>query len=96
MLPENFRRNVRAAREHLGLTQLELAERLDVSAAYICQVESGRYVPGIRLVEKMADALGVAGHELLMPPRLFLSARNSETSATRRPAATRKNSLVAT
>lgn len=39
-------RIVREARQSLGLTQAQLAERLKVSANYVYQVESGRRSPG--------------------------------------------------
>jgi Predicted transcriptional regulator with C-terminal CBS domains len=71
MLHENFCHNVRRQRESLGLTQHDLAERLEVSRPYIAQVEGGRCVPTLDLVERFAEALGVSGHQLLLPPKKF-------------------------
>ena len=71
---EYFCHNVRTAREALGLTQGRLAEKLEVSRPYVAQVEGGRCVPSLDLVERFADALGVHAHELLLPPKKFAAA----------------------
>lgn len=54
---------VRAWREHLGLTQAEIAERLGVSqSAYAQQESSDRLRKSSR--EKIAAALGIASEQL--------------------------------
>lgn len=64
-LAENLK-TLRAARQ---LTQEDVAERCRLSVAYISLLErSGRNAP-LNTVEKIADALGVEPHLLLMPPR---------------------------
>ncbi len=64
-LAENLK-TLRAARQ---LTQEDVAERCKLSVAYISLLErSGRNAP-LNTVERIADALGVEPHLLLMPPR---------------------------
>ena len=46
-------REVRASR---GMTQSDLADRANVSEAYVGRLERGRAAPGIDLVEKLARA----------------------------------------
>jgi transcriptional regulator with XRE-family HTH domain len=56
-------REVRASR---GLTQAALAERAEVSEAYVGRLERGQAAPGIDLVEKLAQALGTTAADLLL------------------------------
>ncbi len=51
--------NIRRLREEAGLTQRELAKKAGVSHSYISEVERGSTVPSVRLIEKIAKALGV-------------------------------------
>lgn len=52
---------VRGARKRLGgagITQAELAARLDVSTSYVCDIERGRRTSGRpQLIERLAEAL---------------------------------------
>lgn len=43
------------------LTQQELAERLGFSPQYICDLESGRRMPSIKIVNAIVDKLGRDG-----------------------------------
>jgi len=52
---------VRSRREHLGLTQVELAELASVSTRFVHMLETGK--PSVRL-DKTLDVLGVLGLEL--------------------------------
>lgn len=51
---------VKTARKVKCLTQQQLAERTGLSRTYLCDVENGRYSPGIETVIKIADALGTS------------------------------------
>ena len=65
--PEIVRRfaaRLRRLRLERGLTQVELARRAKVAQSYVGRLESARSAPGIDLVERLADALGVAPEEL--------------------------------
>lgn len=41
------------------LTQKQLAERCEVDTAHVCLIETGRRLPSIRVVCRLADALEV-------------------------------------
>lgn len=50
---------IRAAREEVGLTQLQLADRMQVSQPVIAALESGRGNPTVGQLAAVADALQV-------------------------------------
>lgn len=57
---------VRRARIEAGLTQAELAKRIEASASYITNVEAGRANLTVGQLAHIADALG-AGREIALP-----------------------------
>ena len=63
-----FAASLRAARRTRGMTQRELAERAELTETYISRLESAGAAPGIDLVGRLADALGVSTHDLLPDP----------------------------
>ena len=46
-------------REYRGLTQDTLAKNAGTNAAYLSQIETGRRTGSVRLLRRLADALGV-------------------------------------
>ncbi len=60
-----FGRNVRSARIRHGWTQGELASRVAISVRYLSDIERGRAVVGLKLVEDFATVLRVTPAELL-------------------------------
>jgi DNA-binding XRE family transcriptional regulator len=48
---------LKAARIDAGLTQADLADRLDVSQAYIAKVEAPSYKPSERLIRRVTAAI---------------------------------------
>lgn len=46
-----------ALRKRRGITQQEIAERTGMKRTNIVRIESGRYVPTIEVLVKLADAL---------------------------------------
>lgn len=56
---------LRRERQARGLSLRELADRLDLSASLISQVETGRARPSVRTLYALADALDVSLDELL-------------------------------
>jgi predicted transcriptional regulator len=55
---------VRAWREHLGLTQGEVAERAEMTQAALAQIESGKHKTRQATLKKLADALGIGVAQL--------------------------------
>lgn len=56
---------IRQRRLSLGMTQAELAQRLDVSDKAISRWETSRGLPDITLIEPLAKALGISVAELM-------------------------------
>jgi len=57
---------LRAQRERMGLTQMDLAKKAKVSQAYIASLETGtRTNPSLTILKRLAKALGVSLAELL-------------------------------
>lgn len=60
-MPQNlysaFCRNVRGRMSSLGITQTELARRLDVDPSYVSQILNGHRRPGLDSLESFAKAL---------------------------------------
>jgi transcriptional regulator with XRE-family HTH domain len=65
----NLIRNIKRYRRISGITQMELAERCDVSSGYISEIEIGRKYPSHVMFQKIADALTVEPYKLLMDAR---------------------------
>lgn len=66
-LREIMATNVRTLRAARKMTQEELADRTDISARYLGSIERAKVSASITVVGRIAEALGVAAHELLMP-----------------------------
>lgn len=64
-LHQRFCDNLRARRKELGLTQQELADRMQTSQPNIAALEAGRYVPLLTTIEQLADALDCSVESLL-------------------------------
>ncbi len=60
----NLSEKLREMRKRKGLTQKELAEKIDVSESYICQVENGKMI-SIKKLDKLAKVLGCEARDLL-------------------------------
>ena len=52
-------RKIYKIRKEKGLTQEKLAERVGVSTTYIGYLEIGARIPNLRMIYKIANALGV-------------------------------------
>ncbi len=57
--------NIRARRRELNMTQKELADKVQVCQAMICQIERGTKTPTLPLGQEIAQALGVSVNYLL-------------------------------
>lgn len=63
----NIGQNIKLVRLQANLKQRELAEKLGVSEAMICQWETGKRIPKKETIKKIADGLGVHPSELIGP-----------------------------
>ncbi|MEO1576418.1 MAG: cupin domain-containing protein [Pseudomonadota bacterium] len=59
---------LRARRRELGLTLQELAEKAELSAAFLSQAENGKATPSIVSLINIAKALGTDVHYFISPP----------------------------
>ena len=68
-LEEEFARAqmVIGARTHADISQAELAERMGTSQSAIARLESGRFKPSTRTLEKLAAATGMKLRIVLEP-----------------------------
>ena len=64
-----FGANLRDYRKSQGLTQTELAKRLDVGSVYLSQLEAGSRAPSAGMMVAVAAALGCTVTDLLAPPK---------------------------
>ena len=56
---DDYADRIRKKREEIGLTQRELAAKLNEKESLIHQLESGRFNPNIGLAKKLQNALGI-------------------------------------
>lgn len=59
-LREVFATNLRRLRHEKGLSQDDLAYEAEVSRSYLSQLEKGTYYASLKIVARLAEALGVA------------------------------------
>ena len=57
---------IRTCREALGLTQEQLAERVQVNTSYLSQIERGMKVPSLVVLQRIAAGLNTTLGELLV------------------------------
>jgi transcriptional regulator with XRE-family HTH domain len=57
--------NLREARERLGLTQEQVAERSGVHATEVSRIEAGKRDPRVSTLERLANAVEVKPGKLL-------------------------------
>jgi transcriptional regulator with XRE-family HTH domain len=69
-LRDVFATNLRRLRNEKGLAQDDLAYEAEVSRSYLSQLEKGAFYASLKIVGKLAEALGVEPAELLrLPPK---------------------------
>jgi transcriptional regulator with XRE-family HTH domain len=68
--------NLREARERLGLTQEEVAQRSGVHSTEVSRIEAGKRDPQVSTVERLAQAVEVKPGQLLEAGPRFGAARN--------------------
>jgi transcriptional regulator with XRE-family HTH domain len=57
---------LKTRRQALGFTQRLLADKLGVEPSHVAFIESGRRKPSLKLVARIADALGINRQELVV------------------------------
>lgn len=62
---DRFSAKLRELRSGRGLTQAQLAEKVNTTTSYIGRLESGSVAPGIDTLERLASALAATTHELI-------------------------------
>jgi transcriptional regulator with XRE-family HTH domain len=67
-LREVFATNLRRLRDDKGMSQDDLAYSAEVSRSYLSQLEKGVYYASLKIVGRLAEALGVEPAELLKTP----------------------------
>lgn len=60
-----FNENLKNARVNAGLSQKEVAEKIGVAKSTYSLYESGNREPGVPIIKKIAEILGVSADELL-------------------------------
>jgi transcriptional regulator with XRE-family HTH domain len=61
---EVLAKNLKENRRKLGITQPALAERANLSTHYLAMIEVARKFPTADVLERLANALGIAPYEL--------------------------------
>lgn len=64
--------NIRRLRKEHGLTQAQLAERIDKTVEMVCQLENGLVSTKISTLDSIADVLGVDVYQLFMDREALL------------------------
>ena len=63
-----FATNLRRLRNAKGLSQDDLAYEAEVSRSYLSQLEKGKFYASLKIVGRLAEALGAEPAELLRMP----------------------------
>lgn len=66
-LRENFAKNLADLRRKVGMTQLELAEKLNYSDKSVSKWERGDGIPDLFVVAQIADLFGVTVNDMISP-----------------------------
>jgi transcriptional regulator with XRE-family HTH domain len=53
------RQRIRSERQRMGLTQVELAERLGIVSQYVNQIESGKKAASLDVLQRLGSELGL-------------------------------------
>lgn len=72
--------NLRRLRAAKGLAQDDLAYEAEVSRSYLSQLEKGTFYASLKILEKLANALGVEPYELIVQPKKRRSPLNPNSN----------------
>lgn len=65
---DSLARNLRRLRSARGLSQEALALEVGIDRTYVSAIERSKYSASMDVIDRLAQALGVNPHELLLPP----------------------------
>lgn len=68
-LRDVFATNLRRLRNAKGMSQDDLAYEAEVSRSYLSQIEKGAFYASLKIIGRLAAALGVEPAELLRLPQ---------------------------
>lgn len=85
--------NIAAHRRRLGMTQLELAEKIDYSDKSVSKWERGEAAPDLHTLVRLAEIFGVTVNDLVYAGPTAASAGNAEEEKAR-PNAGRKRIII--
>lgn len=77
---DRIAKNISDCRNHLGLSQEQFAEKMEVSRQAISSWEKGIYVPQIDKITKMANLCGIDPRDIL----IFKEGAENEIKKSRR------------
>lgn len=61
----NVGASIRSIREKKGMSQVELAEKVNVTQSMLCQIERGTKAPSLPLSTEIAAALGCTLNDIV-------------------------------
>ena len=71
---------VKNIRKESGLSQVELANKADISTSYLCDIEKCRSIPSITTLSKIAEALEVRDFNIFLNNNYVNIERNFNVS----------------
>ena len=63
--------NLKRYRNTRKFTQMEFAEKIDISIPFLSDIENGKKWVSPKTLVKMADTLGIEAYELLKPEKIL-------------------------
>ena len=63
--------NLKRYRNLRKITQMEFAEKIDISIPFLSDIENGKKWVSPRTLVRMADKLGIEAYELLKPDKIL-------------------------
>jgi len=75
-----FIQNLRFFRSKLKISQIQLAEKLNISPNYLNAVENGKNFPSLDILQKIIDILGILPYQLFIEYPDMQNMANDEKS----------------
>jgi len=79
-MKEHFFKNLRALRAKLGISQCEMADKINVSQSTYQRIENGSSQVAIHYINKLCDALNITEKELLEKDGLTFTSNGEPTT----------------